>query len=140
IALVDFEREHAFSDADVRLLQTLAGTMSVALENARLFDETQRLYKESEQRAAELAIISSVQRALAAELRIEGIYEAVGEKIREIFHQADVGIRIFDDASRMVHFTYHTERGRRLEVASTPYLDTGFSAHVRRTGQTRLIN
>ncbi len=42
--------------------------MSVALENARLFDETQRLFKESEQRAAELAIINSVQQALAAEL------------------------------------------------------------------------
>ena len=79
------EREHAFSESDVRLLQTLAGSMSVALENARLFDETQRLFKESEQRAAELAIINSVQEALAAELNIQGIYDAVGDKIREIF-------------------------------------------------------
>jgi GAF domain-containing protein len=45
----------------VRLLETLANSMSVALENARLFDETQRLLKETEQRAAELAIINSVQ-------------------------------------------------------------------------------
>jgi hypothetical protein len=35
----------------------------LALENARLFSETQRLYKESEQRAAELAVINSVQQA-----------------------------------------------------------------------------
>mgnify|MGYP003693861837 CR=1 FL=1 len=49
--------------------------MGVALENARLFDETQRLFKESEQRAAELAIINSVQQALAAELNIQGIYD-----------------------------------------------------------------
>ena len=49
------------ANADVRLLQTLASSMSVALENARLFDETQRLLKETEQRAAELAIINSVQ-------------------------------------------------------------------------------
>jgi signal transduction histidine kinase/DNA-binding response OmpR family regulator len=140
IGLVDFEREHAFSDADVRLLQTLAGTMAVALENARLFDETQRLYKESEQRAAELAILSSVQRALAAELRIEGIYEAVGEKIREIFGNADVGIRIYDDVSRTHHFPYLTERGRRITLPSVPYIETGFSAHIRRTGQTLLIN
>ena len=39
----------------MRLLQTVAASMGVALENARLFDETQRLFKETEQRAAELA-------------------------------------------------------------------------------------
>src|SRR5262249_17427623 len=61
ISLNDLEREHAFSDSDVRLLQTLANSMSVALENARLFDETQHLLKETEQRAAELAVINSVQ-------------------------------------------------------------------------------
>ena len=41
-----------FNESDVRLLATLANSMSVALENARLFDETQRLLKETEQRAA----------------------------------------------------------------------------------------
>ena len=51
---------------------TVAASMGVALENARLFDETQRLFKESEQRAAELAIINSVQQALAAELNMQG--------------------------------------------------------------------
>ena len=35
--------------------------MSVALENARLFDETNRLLKVTEQRKAELAVINSVQ-------------------------------------------------------------------------------
>jgi GAF domain-containing protein len=53
IKLFDMNREHAFSASDVRLLQTVASAMSVALENARLFDETQRLFKESEQRAAD---------------------------------------------------------------------------------------
>ena len=47
ISLIDMEREHAFGDSDVRLLQTLANSMSVALENARLFDETQRRTRET---------------------------------------------------------------------------------------------
>src|SRR5206468_4988381 len=85
IGLMDMEREHAFTDSDVRLLQTLANSMSVALENARLFDETQRLFKESEQRAAELAIINSVQEGLAAKLDMDAIFTLVGDKIREIF-------------------------------------------------------
>ena len=59
--------------------------MGVALQNARLFDETQRLLKESEQRAAELAIINSVQQGLASKLDMQAIYDLVGDKIREIF-------------------------------------------------------
>ena len=66
------KRENAFSESDVRLLQTLANSMSVALENARLFDETQRLLKITEDRAAELAIINSVQQGLASKLDIAG--------------------------------------------------------------------
>ncbi len=54
-------RDHAFGESAVRLLSTVAASMGVALENARLFDETQRLLKETEQRAAELAVINSIQ-------------------------------------------------------------------------------
>ncbi len=52
IDLVDYGRADAFADPDVRLLETLAASMSVALENARLFGETQRLLKETERRSA----------------------------------------------------------------------------------------
>ena len=44
-------RQHAYTQDQVGLLQTLVSSMSVALENARLFDETQRLLKETDQRA-----------------------------------------------------------------------------------------
>ena len=40
VSVHDHEREHSFSDSDVKLLQTLAGSLSVGLENARLFRET----------------------------------------------------------------------------------------------------
>ena len=52
ISLQNLDREHAFSDADVRLLTTLAGSLSVALENARLFEEIR-------QRNSELALITT---------------------------------------------------------------------------------
>ncbi|HJU23135.1 MAG TPA: GAF domain-containing protein, partial [Casimicrobiaceae bacterium] len=140
ICLVDMEREHAFSDSDVRLLQTLANSMSVALENARLFDETQRLLKETEQRNAELAIINSVQAALAAELNIQGIYDAVGDKIREIFGNRDIGIRVYDPDTDMVHYAYTYESGKRLFVPSEPLGTRGFTAHVMRTREPLVIN
>jgi GAF domain-containing protein len=45
IVLANYDRENAYSESYVSLLATLANSMSVALENARLFDETQRLFK-----------------------------------------------------------------------------------------------
>jgi GAF domain-containing protein len=140
ISIADMERENAFTDSHVRLLQTLASSMSVALENARLFDETQRLFKESEQRAAELAIITSVQQALAAELNIQGIYDAVGDKIREIFNRSDLSIRVFDAAARRVHFPYLYEGGERVMLEPAAMQDRGFEAHVFKTGETLVIN
>ncbi len=92
IALYGHERENAFGESDVRLLQTLANSMSIALENARLFDETQRLLQGN--RAARRRARDHQQRAGGARRRAQhaGIYDAVGDKIREIFHQADVDI------------------------------------------------
>jgi GAF domain-containing protein/CheY-like chemotaxis protein/tetratricopeptide (TPR) repeat protein len=140
VIVVGKQAMHAFSDPDVRLLTTLANAMSVALENARLFDETQRLLKETEQRAAELAIINSVQQALAAELNMQGIYDAVGDKVREIFKQADVGIRIVDPRTGMIHFPYLSESGKRISIESEPLQESGFGAHVLRTREPLLIN
>ena len=52
---------NAFSESDERVIATLASSMGVALENARLFGETKRLLAETDERAAELAIINEIQ-------------------------------------------------------------------------------
>ena len=59
--------------------------MGVALENARLFDETRRLLAETDQRNAELALINEIGGALAKQLDFEAIVELVGERVRGIF-------------------------------------------------------
>ena len=140
IVMEDYERENAFGEAEVRLISTVAASMGVALENARLFDETQRLFKESDQRAAELAIINSVQQALAAELNMQGIYDAVGDKIREIFHQSDMDIRIYDPLTGLIHYPYTYEHGKRIDIPSNTLGKTGFAAHVLRTRETLVLN
>ena len=140
VVIEDYERENAFGESEIRLLTTVTASMGVALENARLFDETQRLFKESEQRAAELAIINSVQQALAAELNMQGIYDAVGDKIREIFHQSDMDIRIYDPLTRLIHYPYAYEHGKRIDIPSNTLGDAGFAAHVLRTRETLVLN
>ncbi|HET7028124.1 MAG TPA: GAF domain-containing protein [Candidatus Limnocylindrales bacterium] len=137
ISLQNMDREHAFTDADVRLLGTLASSLSVALDNARLFDETRRLLAETDQRAAELAIINTVQRGLAAELDMQSMYDLVGDKIREIFDAQVVDIGMYDREAGVVRFPYVIERGVRFP--DEPVDLVGFRKHVIETGQPLLI-
>ena len=120
IALSDMEHEHAFGEADVRLLQTLAGSMAVALENARLFDETQRLLKETERRNAELAVINSIQQGVSAELDFQAIVELVGDKLREVFDTGDMMINWRDEARQVRQILYSCEHGVRNFLAPVP--------------------
>jgi PAS domain S-box-containing protein len=138
ISLQHIEKENAFSDADVRLLETLSNSMSVALENARLFDETQRLLIETEERNAELAVINIVQRALAAELDIRGIYEAVGEKLREIFDSQTVVIYSANRKERILTTEYVFEKGQKLESESSPF--NSLNEYIVELNDTLVIN
>jgi signal transduction histidine kinase/DNA-binding response OmpR family regulator/tetratricopeptide (TPR) repeat protein len=140
IQMEDHEREHAYGEPEVRLLQTIGSAMAVALQSALRFDETQRLLKETEQRNAELAVINAVQQALAGELNIQGIYDAVGDKIREIFGQRDIEIRIVEPKSGMVHTPYTFERGERLQVPPRPLRSTGVMAHLMRSREPLVVN
>jgi K+-sensing histidine kinase KdpD/DNA-binding response OmpR family regulator len=117
------ERPYAFTDADLRLLCTLANSMSIALENARLFDETQHLLQETQQRNAELAVINSVQKALATQVDIQDIYDLVGERIRETFSAQGVMIVIINHEQKVVQTPYLFEKGKRYYFDDRPLSD-----------------
>lgn len=96
VVSVQSYQSNAYRDRDVRLLSTLAASMTVALENARLFDETKRLLAESEQRAAELAMLNSVGEAMTQELDVKTIARIVGDKVRDIFDVETTSILLLD--------------------------------------------
>jgi serine phosphatase RsbU (regulator of sigma subunit) len=122
---------NAFDENDLRLLQTMTNSMNVALENARLFDETQ-------QRNAELAIINSVQAGLASKLDVQAIYELVGDKIRTTFNAQVVSIDTYDRDVRILRGRYYFEADRVQAGATYPCF--GFRKHVIENRQSIIIN
>jgi GAF domain-containing protein len=77
ISLSDKQREHAFNESEVRLLQTLAGSMSVALDNARLFDETQRKTREA-------AALAEVGRDISSTLDLPTVMNRIATHARDL--------------------------------------------------------
>src|SRR5258706_7930326 len=139
VCISNYETENAFDDSDVRLLQTVVSAMSVALENARLFDETQRLLKETEQRAQELAIINSVQEGLASKLDMQAIFDLVGDKIQSMFNAQSVLISSFDHDKQVARLDYGFENGERiLDDELLPF--SPMNKHLIATRQSVVIN
>ena len=124
ISLQNIDRENAFSEADVRLLTTLAGSLSVALENARLFEETR-------QRNAELALINEVQRGLVENLDMQAMYDLVGDRHPRHLRRADRRHR----RARLATGTSSTSRTRSSAASgsrTSRWRSIGFRKHVDR--------
>jgi len=61
VSLQNLDIENAFSTSDINLLTTLTNSMSQSLENARLFDETQRLLNQMER---EMGLARQAQKSI----------------------------------------------------------------------------
>ena len=78
MSIQNLDREDAFSDRDLRLITTLASSLSVALENARLS-------REAHQRADEMAALSDIAREISATLDPAAVIERIAAHARRLF-------------------------------------------------------
>jgi signal transduction histidine kinase/DNA-binding response OmpR family regulator len=109
IALQNHEREHAFGAHEVRLLENVAASMGLALENARLFNEAQEALHKVEERTAELTESLEYQTAVSDVLRainesptdVMPVFEAILDCTMWVFGGPAASIFHFD--GRMVH-------------------------------------
>ncbi|MGH8163542.1 MAG: GAF domain-containing protein, partial [Rhodanobacteraceae bacterium] len=85
LAVQSYVADVRYTDKDQELLAFAGQHVGAALSRARAIEETR-------QRNAELALINSVQEALAGELELQAIYDAVGDRIRDVFDAQVVDI------------------------------------------------
>ncbi|HTR57033.1 MAG TPA: GAF domain-containing protein, partial [Casimicrobiaceae bacterium] len=120
-----------FDDTDRDMLGLLANQAAVALDNAQWSAGLEQKVEERtveltasnaslEQRNAELAIINSIQAGLASKLDFHAIIDLVGDKLRDVFGGADLGITWYDENAHLLHYLYFYEHGKRLPVITRP--------------------
>jgi PAS domain S-box-containing protein len=132
ISVQNLDREHAFTESDQQLLATLARSLSVALENARLVHETR-------QRVAELATVNSVGQALAAQLDLEGLIALVGERVRETFDADIAYVALHDEAAGRIDFPYYHEAGERRDEPPIE-LGQGLTSQIIQSREPLVVN
>ena len=121
ITIVDYENENAFSDLSMNLLETIASNMGTAVQNVRLFDGTQRLLKETEQRAIELQIINNIGQTLTESGDLESMIQRVGERIQEALNVNNIIISIFDKETERIIANYMVRNGEQTTLSKEDY-------------------
>jgi signal transduction histidine kinase/tetratricopeptide (TPR) repeat protein/ActR/RegA family two-component response regulator len=77
ISVQNIEREGAYDSADLRLLTTLAANVGVAIQNARLYQQTQR-------RATEMAALAAIGYDVSATLDLPTVLERIASHARDV--------------------------------------------------------
>ena len=117
-----------FDDHDLQFLVDLSLQATVAMENARLFAESQ-------QRAGALDTVNTVSQQLAGKLDVDALIDLVGEQITAVF-KADISYVVFLDRERGI-IDFRFQHGDDLE--SVPY-GQGLTSKIIETGEALIIN
>ena len=123
----------AFGEADVRLLSTIAASMGVALENARLLEETQRRERES-------TALSEVGRDLSSTLDLATVMDRIAGHAKELLAAQNSAIFLPDAATG--HYRAIVALGELADAlkATTIEPGQGIIGSLLQSGQAELIN
>jgi phosphoserine phosphatase RsbU/P len=109
-----------------------------AAEHADWQRAAQLFAQSAEQRAAELALVHSVQGGLSDKMEIQDIYELVGDKLRDTFNAQVVMISQYDPLTQRVFHHYAIEEGQHLRLPDWLPIDSS-RAEIVHTRQPFMI-
>jgi len=131
MAALSTERESQFQARDLQVMQTAAGQLGVAIENARLFTQEQR-------RARHLAFLNTISKMAISSEDAEQMMAGIVHEIQKNFRYDHIGIGIMDYATKGIEIkaeagTTSQTLGRRIALGS------GVLGKVARTGVSALV-
>lgn len=94
-----------YAEDYIQAALTFAGQAAVALENARLFEESQRRAAELDQRSSRLALLNRFSADLGASLEVLPILQLTCERLAEALDVSRVGAVLIDEDHRPVLVT-----------------------------------
>jgi PAS domain S-box-containing protein len=123
--------EAAFSDEDIAALQTLAGQVANAIENARLFEQTQL-------RAEEMVVLNELSQALSTHLSVQDVLKEVYQGASRLLDAANFYIALYDPDAHEVTFPFETTEDEE-DLVPALSADRGLTGYVIRHRASLLI-
>ena len=134
IGMISLTRKEpgTFAAHHVQLLQTFADQAAIAIENARLFNETKEALERQTATAEILKVIASSPND------VQPVFEAIAESAKHLMGgQSGIVTRVVGDQIQLVAFTKRSEAGDRELQSSYPIALTSplIQSTVARTGE-----
>jgi PAS domain S-box-containing protein len=129
---VQSARLEGFTQADVLTQQTIADQLSIAIENARLYEETRR-------RAERLALVNRTSSAAGAVLDLDELLATIYREVTPIFEADAFFIALYDPEAGGLEFRILVDEGMREPPLREP-LGTGLTARVITQRRPLLVN
>jgi PAS domain S-box-containing protein len=136
--LVYQNQEYRFSPDEVELARTIGNQVAVALQNAQLFSETQRLFAETRQHSAELALLFEMGVNISQVLDQQKLMEATFENVIQLTHADAVIVALLNDDET---FTLNgLDQGKRLGPLKRELTGRSYSEAALKSGGPLLIS
>ena len=127
IAIIN-KKGGAFSAADWVLLNSAAGIVAVAVENARLLASVQ-------QQVQDLILLNEVGQALTSTLDLEQILNRTTRMVQESLRAEAASLWLLDPKNRALLLTASSGPGAQLVTGFRLPMDSGIAGYVARTGE-----
>ena len=125
LQVVDDSDRRAWSQDEQLLVKQVADQLSLALENARLFQETQS-------RAEELSVLNEMGRELSTNLDPNAIAEVVYRYTSRLMDTSDFFVALYDEKNEEKSYPLAFEEGRRIHLSPSKLGNRGFSDYIIR--------
>ena len=125
LQVVDETAPRFWSQDEQLLVKQVADQLSLALENARLFQESQS-------RAEELSVLNEMGRELSTKLEISAIAEVIYRYTSRLMDTRNFFIALYDEKNEEKSFPLVFEEGQRVQLTPSKLGNRGFSDYIIR--------
>jgi GAF domain-containing protein len=119
------DTQDAFSQSDLQLMETIAGTLGIAIENQRLLDQTQQALVVQSQQSLQLQAASEISAAASSILETEALITSAVNLIQERFALYYVGLFLIDPTTNYAWLRAGTGEAGQIQVDSSHRLRVG---------------
>jgi diguanylate cyclase (GGDEF)-like protein len=119
ICIQDYELEHAFSEGDIRLMQTIAANVAIAIQNSQLYETAQKELEErkcaeaeANQRADQMTAVNIIGRAITNQLELDSVLTTLRIQCQQVAPMMDVfSVALYNERRATFEFLQFYDRG-----------------------------